>query len=470
MIVMKFGGTSTQDAEAVGNVVRIVRDHLDKKPLVVISAIARATNMLEQAGRFAADGKPGESRDALLKLFERHYDMTDALIKDRQRHHALRAIIGASLKELEELLKGVVILRELTPRALDTIYSYGELLSSRIVAVALEESGIPSQWIDTKEFMVTDDRHNAASPVMEILMARLPEIVSPLTGQGIVPVTQGYIGVTRSGHRTTMGRESSDYSASVMGAALAAEDVQIWTDVDGILTADPRVVPAPRKVRALSFEEAFDLSYFGAKVLHPKTVLPALERNIPIHVYNSRRANLAGTLITKKNPSDAPSVKSIAFKRDMTLLTVTPKNRYGAYIFWGHVHNVLTEAGAIAYLTASSDYGLSVVLDSNCDLTVISQGLKEIGSLDLHGGKGIVCLVGTNISAVPKLVERVFGSVSEYPVSMISFGASRSNLCFVIDDDAIPDAVVSLHSEFFDTVAEDAFEILEHFKAPLQQG
>ena len=160
MIVMKFGGTSTQDAEAVGNVVRIVRDHLDKKPLVVISAIAKATNMLEQAGRFAADGKPGESRDALLKLFERHYDMTDALIKDRQRHHALRATIGASLKELEELLKGVVILRELTPRALDTIYSYGELLSSRIVAVALEESGVPSQWIDTKEFMVTDDRHN----------------------------------------------------------------------------------------------------------------------------------------------------------------------------------------------------------------------------------------------------------------------------------------------------------------------
>src|SRR5258705_356380 len=193
----------------------------------------------------------------------------------------------------------------------------------RIVAVALEEYGVPSQWIDTKEFMVTDDRHNAASPVMEILMARLQEIVSPLTGQGIVPVTQGYIGVTRSGHRTTMGRESSDYSASVIGAALAAEDVQIWTDVDGILTADPRVVPAPRKVRALSFEEAFDLSYFGAKVLHPKTVLPALERNIPIHVYNSRRPNLAGTLITNKNPSDAPSVKSIAFKRDMSLLTVT---------------------------------------------------------------------------------------------------------------------------------------------------
>jgi len=470
MIVMKFGGTSTRDAEAIGNVVRIVKDRLDRKPVVVISAIAQATNMLEQAGRLAGEGKSGEARDTLLKLFERHYEITDTLIKDRQRHRDLRNVIGASLRELEELMRGVVILRELTARALATICSYGELLSSHVVAVALEEYGVPSQWLDTKDFMVTDDKHNSASPAMDMIMARLPEIVAPLMERGVVPVTQGFIGVTRSGHRTTMGRESSDYSASIIGSVLDVEDVQIWTDVDGILTADPRIVASPRKVRSLSFEEAFDLSYFGAKVLHPKTVLPALERNIPIHVYNSRRANLSGTLITAKNPSDAPCVKSVAYKRDMTLLTVTPKNRYGPYIFWGHVHNILTEAGALAYLTVSSDYGLSLVLDSSSDLTIITQGLKEIGSLAVEGGKGIVCLVGTNIRAVPRLVERVFRSISDCPVAMISFGASRTNLCVVIDDDAIPEAVTSLHGEFFDDASEDVFEVLEHFQAPAQPG
>lgn len=467
MIVMKFGGTSTQDAQAIGNVVQIVRDRINRKPVVVISAIAQATNMLEGAGRLAAEGKTGESRDTLLKLFQRHYDITDALIKNKERHRDLRSVIDASLRELEELLKGVAILRELTPRALDTICSYGELLSSRIVSVALAEHGISSQWVDTKEFMVTDDKYNSASPAMDIVTAKLREIVAPLTRRDVVPVTQGFIGVTRSGHRTTMGRESSDYSASIIGSALDVEDVQIWTDVDGILTSDPRVVASPRKVRALSFEEAFDLSFFGAKVLHPKTVLPAIERNIPIHVYNSRRANLSGTMIAAKNRSDAPCVKSIAYKRNMTLLSVAPKNRYGPYIFWGHVHNILTEAGAIAYLSVTSDYGIALVLDSGSDLTIISQGLKEIGSVDLEGGKGIVCLVGTNIRAVPRLVARVFHSLSDCPVAMISFGASRSNLCLVTNDDAVLEAVVGLHAEFFDTAADDAFEVLEHFQMPL---
>jgi aspartate kinase len=468
MIVMKFGGTSTQDAQAMGNVVRIVKERIDRKPVVVISAIAQATNMLEQAGRLAADGKSGEARDTLLKLIERHYAIADALVKEPQRHRSLRKVIAASLGELEDLIKGLAILRELTPRALDTIYSFGELLSSRIVAAVLEENGVSAQWLDTKEFMITDERYNSASPAMDVLKERLTEIVEPLMQQGIVPVTQGFIGCTRTGHRTTMGRESSDYSASVIGAALDVEDVQIWTDVDGILTADPRVVPSPRKVKVLSFEEAFDLSFFGAKVLNPKTILPVMGLNIPVHVYNSRRSQLSGSLIAAGNPKDAPCVKSVAFKRNMTLLTVAPTNRYGPYSFWGHVFNVLTEAGAIAYLTATSDYGLSIIIDSASESAAIAEALKGISTVTVESGKGIVSLVGSTIRSVPRLVERVFRSLADTPVSMISFGASRSNLSLVIDDATVPDAVRSLHDEFFNGAANETFEVLEHFQAPLQ--
>ncbi len=465
MIVMKFGGTSTQDAHAVENVVKIVKARLGRKPIVVISAIAQATNMLERAGRLAADGRTGDARSALLALFERHVAMTDALIKDQQRCQNLRKAISASLSELEDMIKGLAILRELTPRALDTIYSYGELLSSRIVAVALEENGVASHWIDTKEFMVTDEHYNFASPDMELLGARLPEIINPLIEQGTVPVTQGFIGVTRSGHRTTMGRESSDYSASVIGSVLGAEDIQIWTDVDGILTSDPTVVASPKKVKTLSFAEAFDLSFFGAKVLHPKTILPAVERNVPIHVYNSRRPELSGSLITSMNSSGTPLVKSIAFKRKMAILAVVPKHRYGQYIFWDHVYNILTKHGAPASLTASSEYGLSIVLDQSHELPSIVQGLKEVGSVDLEEGKGIIAMVGSNIRAVPRFVERVFRSVSDFPVAAISFGASPSSLCIVVDDQSVPVAVENLHREFFDTVDSDQFEDLRHLPA-----
>src|SRR5208283_364455 len=262
MIVMKFGGTSTQDAEAMRNVVRIVRAHLERRPILVISAIAQATNMLEQTGMLAGQGKAGEARDVLLKLFDRHYTIVDTLVSDRQRHAELRKIITYSFHELEELVKGLAIVRELTPRMLDTFYCYGEILSSRIITAALQEDGVAAEWLDTKDFLLTDENFNRASPVWHTIEERLSSIALPLIEQGIVPVTQGFIGVTASGQRTTMGRESSDFSAAIVGTVLHAEDIQIWTDVDGVLTADPCIVAAPKKIKTLSFEEAYELSYF----------------------------------------------------------------------------------------------------------------------------------------------------------------------------------------------------------------
>jgi len=467
MIIMKFGGTSTQDAAAMANVVRIVKSRLGERPFVVISAIAQATNMLEKTGHLAAEGNRGEARTVLLKLFDRHYKIIDELIKDKNRHRELRGIISSSLNELEELIKGVAILRELTPRAMDAFCTYGEILSSRIVTSALEESGVKSAWLDTKEFMITDDNFTRAAPAMDLIGKSLTALTEPILRHEKVPVTQGFIGVTQSGCRTTMGRESSDYSASIIGSVLNASDIQIWTDVDGVLTADPAVVAAPRKIKVLSFEEAYELSYFGAKVLHPGTMLPALKKNIPIHIYNSRRPELSGTLVTKAADPGGTLVKSIAYKRNAVVLNVIPRKRFSPYLLWEHVYSVLTKHDIVALMTATSEHSCSVVIEANVHLASLVQEIAEMGAVTVFEGKGIVSIVGSNIRNASGLLDRIFRPISDLGITMISFGASNSSLNLVLDDAVLPQAVRSIHAEFFESNFDNAnFETLEHYGKP----
>ncbi len=467
MIVMKFGGTSTKDAKAVSNVVDIVRSHRDRKPFVVISAIAQATNYLEQAGRLASEKKSGEARDKLLQLFNRHYTMADELVKDRERHRVIRKVITASLAELEEIISGVAILRELTPRTLDTIYSYGELLSSRIVAAALQEAGIGSEWLDTGAFMITDDTFNTARPVMELVGQKLAPLAGPVLDANRVPVTQGFIGMTMSGRRTTMGRESSDYSAAIIGAALGAEEIQIWTDVDGVLTADPRTVSSPKKVRLLSFEEAYQLSFFGAKVLHPKTMLPAIEKNIPLRICNSYRAGHAGTRVTATAAGHGTIVKSVAYRKNLVLCTVQPKHRYGQFMFWEHVNGVLTRYGAIPVATATTEYYNSIVLESPVDTSGIIRDLEDVATVGVSERQAILCIVGSNLRGSPGLAGRIFSAIKNFGVSMISFGATDSNLTVILDNDSVEEAVKSIHREFFENGTDN--EVFETIQGPALQ-
>jgi aspartate kinase len=431
----------------------------------VISAIAQATNMLERAGNLAAAGKVGEARDTLLKLFERHYTIVDTLVIDQQRNMELRKTIAASLSELEELVKGVAILHELTPRTLDTFYAYGELLSSRVVATALQEQGVEARWLDTKEFMITDETFNAAEPQMEIVEQRLYTIAQPLIEQGIVPVTQGFIGITTAGNRTTMGRESSDYSAAIIGAALQVDDIQIWTDVDGILTSDPRVVTSPKKVKALSFEEAFELSYFGAKVLHPNTMLPAIELNIPIHIYNSRRPDLSGSLVATRTTSTESIIKSIAYKRNIAFINISPKKRYSEYIFWEHIFSILTKHNIRTILSTTSEYNISLAVDATHALATVISELETIGIVEVLDGKGIICVVGQHLRESKDFMQRIFQSLAGYSITMTSFGASKWNFCLALDDDIVLDAVRKLHKEFFESDENQvSFEVLEHYQ------
>ena len=354
MIVMKFGGTSIQDATAMTNVAHIVKASIEKHPVVVISAIAGATNALEKIGAFATDQNIHDARSVIGTLIDRHASIVDTLIKDRSRHDELHSVLLNAKRELEEIVRGVSILRELTPRTLDTFYSFGELLSSRLVTAVLQESNVDAFWLDTNKFMITDDNYNRAIPMTDRVDTRLRALALPLIQEEKVIVTQGYIGVTTSGRRTTMGRESSDYSAAIIGAALGVEDIQIWTDVDGILTADPRVVESPMKVKEMSFEEAYELSFFGAKVLHPNTMLPAIEKNISIHIYNSQHPERSGTRVVTSSKDAEPIVKSVAYKRDLVLLNVWPKKRYGQFSFWESLYNILTTYGVVPAMTVTS--------------------------------------------------------------------------------------------------------------------
>lgn len=463
MIVMKFGGTSNQDGAAMKNVAKIVASRRDRSPLVVISAIAKGTNMLEQAGKLAAEGSLAGARSVLKDLFARHYAILDENVGKPADHAALKSFLDQSLASLEELARGVSILRELTPRTMDAFCSFGELMSSRLVWATMKSAGIDAEWLDTKDFMVTDEHFNSAAPIMDVVVERLGRLVHPGIARGVVYVTQGFIGVTGRGDRTTMGRESSDYSAAVIGGALNAEDVQIWTDVDGILTGDPALVTMPRKVKEMSFQEAYEVSFFGAKVLHPSTMLPALEKNIPIHIFNSHRPQLSGTKVTAGAPGEKHVVKSVASRDRIALLRVQPVKRFSPYIFWEHVFNVLTRHDAITRMTATSEYGISIALDDRNYMEAIVRDLESLGKVECERGKGIIALVGTRMTDEPELLRRIFDAAAGIDVRMVSFGASNSSIGFVVASEAVEDLVRTLHREFFEGARIDGvFETLEH--------
>jgi len=246
-----------------------------------------------------------------------------------------------------------------------------------------------------------------------------------------------------------MGRESSDYSAAVIGAALGADDIQIWTDVDGILTADPRVVASPLKVTELTFDEAYELSYFGAKVLHPNTMLPAIEKNIPIHIYNSRHPERSGTRVVAGRTDQEAVIKSIAYKHHAVLLTARPVKRSNQFMFWEHLFNILTKFGAAPGMIVTSEFSIGVVLDARKDISSIVHELRVLGTIDLLEKKALLSVVGSNIKNSPEVVTRLMKAAGAIAVHAVSFGASRSNVSILIDDDEVEDAVRRVHEEFF---------------------
>ncbi len=356
--------------------------------------------------------------------------------------------IRAHFEWLDELVKGLSVVGELSPRSMDAIASIGERLSSLIVTFAFRAAGISAQYVDARRVIVTDDRFTRAQPLFEKTYALLQESVRPIVAESVV-VMGGFIGATQNGQTTTLGRGGSDYTAAIVGAGLDAEEIQIWTDVDGMLTADPRIVPDAHRVKSISFAEAAEMAYFGAKVLHPATVLPAIERNIPVLILNSLRPEVAGTRITSEPlPCNNP-VKSISCKRGITVVNIRSTRMLMAHGFLRRIFEIFDRQKSSVDMVSTSEVSVSLTLDNRENLEIICEELRQFAEVNADDAQAIVCLIGEDIRHTPGIAARAFSALGGKNIRMISQGASELNLGFVISERDLEQAVTALHAEFF---------------------
>jgi len=447
MIVTKFGGTSVADASAVGRLIGVVRSRLRDRPVVVVSALAGVTDALLGLQEVVHRGQADALDAALTAVVERHAEVARALPGAAS---AMPAIAGAATTLREEL--SAAFDRLLRPAELDMLAGRGELWSSRLVAAALAGAGLDATWVDIRPIMVTDDRFGRATPCTPVLAARARECLRPLTEAGRVPVTQGFIGATAEGLPTTLGRGGSDFTASLLGAALEAERVEIWTDVNGLMTADPRVVPSARTLRAASYEEAAELATFGARVLHPATAQPLVRAGIPIVVLNSSRPDDPGTRIEPsaelERLGDSP-VRSISWKRGITVVNVRAPRMLGAYGFLRAMFEVFERHEVVVDVLASSEVSVSLTVEDRTRLDAVVRDLGALGEVWIEDRRAIVAVVGIGIRSTPGLAARLFGAVQPANVEVISQGASAINMTFVVREEDGPGVVRRLHQEFF---------------------
>jgi len=448
MLVMKFGGTSVENAAAIKRAGEIVRERLPQRPVVVVSAMAKVTDSLLAMARAAGAGDRKRALELSRSLRERHYTTAGELLGTglfTQFHSELEAECDA----LDELLRGIAAVGELTPRTSDHVVSFGEGLSSKLVHASFSAHGMAAQLVDARECIVTDATHTRAVPMLEETNQRLRTGVKPVVEAGRVAVMAGFIGATAEGITTTIGRGGSDFSAAIVGAALGAERIEIWTDVDGMMTTDPGICPEAKRIKALSFEEAAELAYFGAKVLHPATVLPAIQKNIPVYVLNSRNPKCEGTRITAQAPQCRSTFKAIAAKKRITIVDIVATRMLMAHGFMRAIFEVFDRHRCAVDVVSTSEVSVSVTVDSNESIPAIAAELAALADVKYEGRKAIVCLVGDNIRGTPGVAAKVFTALGDINVRMISQGASEINLTFVVEEEDVPEVVRRLHGTFF---------------------
>jgi aspartate kinase len=451
VIVQKFGGTSVADPDAIRRLIDIVRAARGEKgpgPLVVVSAMSGVTDGLLGAAASASATRGDEALARMRRLRGRHIDAIQALCSGT-RGQAAADFVHARFDELDSVLTGVAILREISERTLDAIAASGELLSSRIIAAAIEEAGLPATWLDARRLIVTDDAHTRATPLARETNAALRATIPPVLADGHVPVFGGFIGATREGVTTTLGRGGSDYSAALVGAGLGAGEIQIWTDVDGMMTADPRIVAGPRLVPRLSFGEASELAYFGAKVLHPSTIHPAVEHEIPVRIVNARKPDGTGTLITATRESDGRPFAALACKKGITVVDITSDRMLMAYGFLRRVFEVFERFRTPVDVVTTSEVSVSVTVDDRRQLDAVTEALGEFADVSSEPDMALLCAVGDNLRMEPTIAARVLRVLEDVPLRMVSQAASRRNITVVLRDADLAAAMQRLHAEFF---------------------
>jgi len=493
--IMKFGGTSVEGATAFKNAARIVCDRQALRPVVVVSAMAGFTDALLDCVRqaFKADSEKRDSEkgapfiETLEKHFDRHHRVIDALLTDEAPR--LRALVDQSRNEISELLHTCAqeiagepdnskVATDVVGNSTndqhrrrrkffeDAVASHGERLSAALLAAVLIENGVSSCDVDARRCVITDDEHGCAAPLMNETIRCTREQLQPLVASSCVPVLGGFIGSTQSGETTTLGRGGSDYTAALVGAALEANEIQIWTDVPGVLTADPRLVANARTVPHLSFEEAAELAYFGAKVLHPKTLQPAIERDIPVRICNSRAQESGSTLVVGETTKSPQTVKAIAHKTGVTTVQITSARMLGAYGFLQALFGIFAEHKTAVDVVTTSEVSVSLSLDDTTSLNEIVAKLEMLGSVTVEEKRAILCVVGEGLRTTPGIAARIFSTISDINVSLISQGASKINLTFAVEESRVRETVARLHKEFFEVAeSEDARRELNDLSA-----
>lgn len=443
MVVMKFGGTSVQNNIWIDKALNIAESQLDRAPVLVSSAMGKTTDCILELIELAESGRMEDS----VRPFEE--------LKSIHLQAAYSFLSAGNLKECEDklqilfsdfisFLKGLSLLRECSARSRDALLSFGERLSTTIITHRAIERNIETTLLDARTFMLTDENFNAALPRMEETMELIKARVKPAAGKLIV--TQGFIAATENGVTTTLGRGGSDYSAAIIGAALNAEEIQIWTDVNGIMSSDPRFVKGVKTIASITYAEAGELAYFGAKVVHPATIQPAVGNKIPVLVKNTGDPEHPGTTIEHK--LSGTGLKAIASKKGITLINITSSKMLNAYGFLSRIFGIFEKHKTPVDLISTSEVSVSITIENCASLEAITEEISSIASVSVEQGKSIICLVGQDLWKDSRFISRVFASLEDTPVRMISLGSSDINLSVVVPQEKTDSTIQTLHDAF----------------------
>lgn len=444
---MKFGGSSVVDAAAIDRVIGIVQAQRERgfAPVVVVSALGGVTDTLLSLGHAARASDAAAVTAGVETLIQRHRDQA---VRLGVEWGPLKERFAPCVGDLRSALD-MIQRQGATDRPLDVIAATGELLSSQLLAAAMTARGLDAAWVDARDVVKTDDRYTCAAPLTEPTDAACAAVVIPLLSAGQLPVLGGFIGRAPDGSTTTLGRGGSDYSASIVGAAIGAAEIQIWTDVDGMLTADPRIVYDAEVVKHLSFNEASELAYFGAKVLHPSTIFPAVSRSIPVRILNSRRPDVTGTLITADPPPGDRPFAALACKRGITVIDITSTRMLMAHGFLRRVFEAFERNETAVDVVTTSEVSVSVTIDDNRRGPEIVAELLEFAEVTVEEQMAILTVVGDRLATNSTLAARIIGAMTGFPLRMISQAASRRNVTIVLPQAYLAPAMTHLHRELF---------------------
>ena len=451
---MKFGGTSVANFEAITRTIFIVGGKLDQKPVVVVSALSKVTDLLYRISDAAASKDSSLTKELLAELRQRHVGLACELLDQNpvQKESAVTRV-NAICDELDALANAVCAVGELSDRNKAIIISNGELLSSTIICFAMNAKGIRTNWIDARKMMVTNDAYLKGEPIESEIVKRVPEAIAEAYKGMDAVITQGFIATNLKGEQTVLGRGGSDYSASLIGMAVDAERIEIWTDVDGVRTADPRKVQNTKYLEKISFEEAAEMAHFGAKVLHPLTIEPAVKKNIPIYVLNSMNPSGKGTAILR-NEFIEDGVKSVSFKENIRVINIFSMRMINTSGFLRRVFEIFSENKVSVDLISTSEANISVTVDASQKIDAVVSELSEFAEVIVDEDKAQVSVIGKNIVRLNGMLKKTFAPLKRCNVYMISQGASFVNISFVVDREELTEVVQDLHDHLFDNPEE----------------